>query len=319
MGLNCAYYLHKEGHRVTVLDKSAMEGGASYVNAGYLTPSHIIPLASPGMLAKGIKWMFNSSSPFYLKPRLDPEFIKWAWQFHRSSTNKKVNRAIPIIASMNVLSKELYLEMQESGDLGDFQLVTEGLLMLFKSSEAGRAEREVMMRAKELNLEARELGLDELAALQPGLNPEIKGAIHYQCDAHTTPGQIMEKMKAYLKKEGVEIRTGEEVLDFTTKDRRITQVKTPEGTFEADEVVLAAGSWSPRLSSKLDLKLSLQAGTSLVKGYIWSTCQPIGRREVGQAGSYGASLFSKLCLRAAYAMSSQQDKGINKAIHSLDR
>jgi len=263
MGLNCAYFLHKKGHQVTVLDKSAMDGGASYVNAGYLTPSHIIPLASPGMMAKGIKWMFNSSSPFYMKPRLDREFLKWAWRFHKSSTPEKVERAIPLIAEMNVLSKELYAEMHESGDLGDFQLVTEGLLMLFKSSKAGQEEREVMMRARDLDLQARELSLEELVVLQPGLSPEIKGAIHYQCDAHTTPGQVMNKMKAYLLRAGVDLHTGTEVTDFTRVGNRLTEVKTRENSYKADEVVLAAGSWSPLLSAKLDLKLSLEAG----KGY----------------------------------------------------
>ena len=263
MGLNCAYFLHKAGHRVQVLDKSPMDGGASYVNAGYLTPSHIIPLASPGMMAKGIKWMFNSSSPFYLKPRLDMEFLKWSWQFHRSSTKKKVDQAIPLIAQMNVLSKDLYKQMHESGDFGDFQLVTEGLLMLFKSREAGLEEKEVMIRARGLGLEARELGLEELRVLQPGLNPEIRGAIHYQCDAHTTPGQIMEKMKTYLVEEGVEIRTNTEVTGFTLNGAKLTEVKTDKTNLAADEVVLAAGSWSSNLSQKLNLRLSLQAG----KGY----------------------------------------------------
>lgn len=263
MGLCCAYYLHKEGHRVQVLDKSAMDGGASYVNAGYLTPSHIIPLASPGMMAKGIKWMFDSSSPFYLKPRLDPDFLKWAWQFHRSSTPAKVNRSIPLIAEINVLSKELFQELYDSGDLGDFQLVKEGLLMLYKSEKGGREELEVMRRVQDLGLEARELSLAELASLQPGLSPEIKGALHYQCDAHTTPTQIMEKLKGYLQEQGVEIHTHTEVQGFSHAAGTLTGVKTNRGPFPADEVVLASGAWSPLLARELGLKLSLQAG----KGY----------------------------------------------------
>ncbi|MBT8320125.1 MAG: FAD-dependent oxidoreductase, partial [Eudoraea sp.] len=113
VGLSTAYYLHKEGHEVIVLDKSDLAGGASYVNAGYLTPSHIIPLASPGMMAKGIKWIFNSSSPFYMKPRLDPDFLKWAWYFHRSSTKAKVEKAIPLIKDLNLLSKELFTDWQQ--------------------------------------------------------------------------------------------------------------------------------------------------------------------------------------------------------------
>lgn len=263
MGLSCAYYLHKEGYRVQVLDKSAMDGGASYVNAGYLTPSHIISLASPGMMAKGIKWMFNSSSPFYLKPRADLEFLKWAWYFHRSSTRQKVERSIPIIANINVLSKQLYQEMHDSGDLGDFQLEKKGLLMLFKSEKAGRHELEVMKRVQDLGLEARELSLGELSAMQPGLSPDIKGAIHYLCDAHTTPDQVMEKMKSYLLGQGVEIHASTEVTGFAHSGDTLSGVITSGGDFPADEVVLASGSWSPKLVRSLGLKLSLQAG----KGY----------------------------------------------------
>lgn len=263
MGLNSAYYLQKEGHQVVVLDKSAMNGGASYVNAGYLTPSHIIPLAAPGVMAKGIKWMFNSSSPLYLKPRLDPDFLKWAWYFHRASTGKKVAQAIPIIARINVLSKALYEEIHQSGDLGDFQLEKKGLLMLFKSDEMGRQELEVMKRALDLGLMARELTQTELQKMQPGLNREVQGAIHYECDAHTTPNQIMEKFKAFLPENGAVIHAETEVTGFKTDRNTLKGVETSKGYFEADEVVMASGAWSPLLTKELGVTLSLQAG----KGY----------------------------------------------------
>lgn len=270
MGLSCAYFLRKEGHQVQVLDKSPMDGGASYVNAGYLTPSHIIPLASPGMMAKGLKWMLNSSSPFYLKPRLDPDFLRWAWQFHRSSTPQKVQKAIPLIAEINVLSKALYQQMHESGDLGDFQLVREGLLMLYKDEKAGDKELKVMQRVQQLGLEARALGREELDGLQPGLSPEIKGAIHYQCDAHTTPDQLMERLKAYLLGQGVEIHTDTEVLGFASQGSQLKEVRTSRGTFPAGEVVMATGAWSPLLARQLGLRLSLQAG----KGYRINMSRP---------------------------------------------
>jgi D-amino-acid dehydrogenase len=74
IGLCSAYYLQKEGHQVTIIDKSDMNSGASYVNAGYITPSHFISLAAPGIITKGLKWMFNPKSPLYIKPRLDVDF-----------------------------------------------------------------------------------------------------------------------------------------------------------------------------------------------------------------------------------------------------
>jgi len=272
IGLCTAYYLRREGHQVTILDKSEMDRGASYVNAGYLTPSHIIPLASPGMMAKGIKWMFNSSSPFYLKPRLDLDFIKWAWQFNASSTMAKVEKAIPLIKDINLLSKELYTQIHESGDLGDFQLVKKGLLMLYKTEKEGLHEKEVSKRAQDEGLEVREPTMKELQNLQPNLSPEILGAVHYECDAHTTPDEIMRNLKNYLREQGVIIKTGEEVLDFNPNGSTIAKVITQKDTYMADEIVLATGSWSQDIAKKLNVKIAIQPG----KGYSINVYRPTG-------------------------------------------
>ena len=75
IGLCSAYYLQKEGHQVALIDQYDISNGASFVNAGYITPSHIIPLSSPGIITKGLKWMFNPASPFYVKPRLEKDFL----------------------------------------------------------------------------------------------------------------------------------------------------------------------------------------------------------------------------------------------------
>ncbi len=270
VGLSCAYYLLEEGHKVTVIDKSEIDSGASYVNAGYLTPSHIIPLASPGMMAKGLKWMFNSSSPFYMKPRWDSDFFKWAWYFHSSSTKAHVEKAIPLIKDINLLSKSLYSEMHGSGKLGDFQLEKRGLLMLYKSAKEGKHEREVMQRAIDEGLEARELNLKELNQIQPGLNKEIQGAVHYECDAHTSPHEIMEKLKSYLKAKGVSFKLSEEVGDFSLERDKIKGVISNKDTYQADEVVLASGSWSQSLAKKLGVNLWVQPG----KGYRINVSRP---------------------------------------------
>ncbi|MBT8205509.1 MAG: FAD-dependent oxidoreductase [Eudoraea sp.] len=263
VGLSSAYYLQKDGNQVTIIDKTDLSGGASYVNAGYLTPSHIIPLASPGMMAKGIKWMFNSSSPFYIKPRLDPDFLKWAWYFNKSSTKAHVEKAIPLIKDLNLLSKELYTDWHESGEMGDFQLEKKGLLMLYKSRKEGEHEKEIAQRAASLGLEVRELTARELSKIQPNLSAEILGAVHYECDAHTSPHEIMRKLKHLLQKKGVVFKTGEEVTDFSYESGNIKRVNTQISSYPADEVVLASGSWSQGLAKKLGLRLAVQPG----KGY----------------------------------------------------
>ncbi|MFS4492034.1 NAD(P)/FAD-dependent oxidoreductase [Maribacter sp. 2308TA10-17] len=272
VGLSSAYFLQKEGHQVTVIDKSDISSGASFVNAGYLTPSHIIPMASPGKITQGIKWMFNSSSPFYMKPRWDTDFFKWSWYFHKSSTNAKVEKAIPVIKDINILSRDLFEGIKASGDLGDFQLERKGLLMLYQTQKSYDHEMEVAEKASFLGLEVRELNQSQLAEMEPNIAIDAKGAIHYECDGHTTPTEFMPKMLQYLKNAGVTIKTNEEVLDVVIKANKINEVRTSKQVYSPDEIVLAAGSWSGQLSKKLNIKLPLQAG----KGYRINVSRPTG-------------------------------------------
>ena len=272
VGLCSAYFLHNEGHQVTILDKSDITSGASFVNAGYITPSHIIPLASPGMIVKGIKWMFSPTSPFYMKPRWDMDFFRWSWYFHKSSTKEKVAHAIPLIKEINLMSRELFAAIKNTGDLGDFQLERKGLLMLYKTEEEGEHELEVAEKASFLGLEVSSLDKKALNKLQPNLNMDVKGAVHYECDGHTTPTEFMEKMLDYLKRNGVIIKTNEEVTDIVTDNGRITKVISEKTEYSPEEIVLAAGSWSEKLSKKMKLKLPIQAG----KGYSINVPRPTG-------------------------------------------
>ncbi|NDV42735.1 NAD(P)/FAD-dependent oxidoreductase [Flagellimonas sediminis] len=272
VGLSTAYYLQKAGHQVTVLDKSDISSGASFVNAGYLTPSHIISLAAPGMITKGLKYMFNSSSPFYMKPRLDREFIKWAWYFKKSSTKEKVAKAMPVIRDINLLSRELYEEIKASGDLGDFTIGDKGLLMVYQTEESRDHEMEVLVKAADLGLKGRELSMEELKAMEPEVDFNAKGAILWECDRHTTPPLIMKKMLDYLAQSGVAIHKNEEVVDVKASGNKITEVITNKAAYKPDEVIFAAGAWTGEISKKLKLNLPLQGG----KGYRINMEAPTG-------------------------------------------
>ena len=262
IGLCTAYYLQKEGHQVTVIDKSNFSEGASYVNAGYITPSHIIPLAAPGMITKGIKWMFDSSSPFYIKPRVDLDFFKWSWAFKKSATAKKVEAAIPVIKDINLLSRDLFEDMKTSNDF-EFHYERKGLLMCYQTDKVGEEEWSVGKRAIEEGLQVENLSFEEVKKIEPNANLNIKGAVYFHSDAHMTPTNFMPKILAYLKAQGVKIQANEEVKDIEVSSNAISSVVTSKGTYKVDEVVMAAGSWSPLLTKKLGIKIPIQAG----KGY----------------------------------------------------
>ncbi|MDO5977493.1 NAD(P)/FAD-dependent oxidoreductase [Flavivirga spongiicola] len=271
IGLCSAYYLQKEGHKVSIIDQSNLDAGASYVNAGYLSPSHIIPLSAPGVMKKGIKWMFDKSSPLYIKPRLDVDFLKWTWAFNKSCTAKHVNKTIPVIKAIALLSQELYSNIKQDEDF-KFHYEKKGLLMLCQSDKMLEEEIEVVHIAKQNGLDASEISLEDLKKLEPNVAFNVKGATYFKCDSHMTPHEFMEDMKAYLKISGVTFFTNETANDMVLEKGHITSITTNKQSHKADEFVLAAGSWSALLSKKLDLQLLLQAG----KGYRINSEQETG-------------------------------------------
>ena len=271
IGLCSAYYLQKEGCAVTIIDQSGMTKGASFVNAGYITPSHIIPLSAPGMITKGLKWMFDTASPFYVKPRLDKDFLKWAWAFKKSATASKVEKAIPIIKEINILGRTLYEEIKQSGDF-NFHYERKGLLMLYKTDKAGEEEWEVGQRAIKEGLNVNHITAEEVKKMEPDAAIDCKGAVYFDSDAHMTPNEFMTEMASYLKKKGVTFYTHEKVQDLVISKDAIKEVMTTKRKLKADEVLVAAGSWSSLLTRKLGVKIPIQAG----KGYRINT-----ERETG--------------------------------------
>lgn len=262
IGVCSAYYLQKEGHQVTIIDASDFTSGASFVNAGYITPSHFIPLSAPGIISKGIKWMMDSSSPFYVKPRLDYDFLRWAWYFKRSANKKKVEQAIPVLKDINILSRQLFEDIKESNDL-HFHYERKGLLMCYKTDKTGEEEWKVGQRGIKEGLYVHQLNPDEVRSIEPEARLNIKGAVYYESDAHMTPGVFMEEMKDYLESNGVDLFFNEKVDNLRISNGKISEVITNKRSISPDEVILAAGSWSPFISRQVGLKIPLQAG----KGY----------------------------------------------------
>ena len=271
VGLSTAYYLIQEGHEVTIIDKGRLDSGASHVNAGYLTPSHIVPMAAPGMISKGMKWMFNAKSPFYIKPRFDLDLIRWGLKFIKSCTNQHVQRSMKSILDINLLSKKLYLEMLKS-ELFDFHLETKGLLMAYKTSHAEREESQVSKWAKDLGIKVEQFSKEQVLKIQPDIPMDIAGAFWYKSDAHSTPELFINNLKDYLIKKGVRFKLENTVKYFQKNNKQIQKVVTDKGIFEADEFVLSTGAWSQQILKDLGIKLFIQPG----KGYRLNVYKPTG-------------------------------------------
>ena len=176
IGLSCAHYLQKSGHQITIIDKGNLTDGCSFGNAGMIVPSHFIPLASPGMITKGIRWMLSSKSPFYIRPRFSVDLLKWGWEFYTHATKNHVDKSIPALKELSLLSKSEYQQWHKELQF-DFGYQERGLLMLYQQAHIEREERETAELANKIGIEARVLDSNQVQEL----GAHVRGAARGGC------------------------------------------------------------------------------------------------------------------------------------------
>lgn len=260
IGLSSAFYLNKSGWEVTVIDKGDFLDNCSYGNCGYICPSHFIPLATPGVVKQGLKWMWNSKSPFYVQPRLDWNLINWGLKFVRSATKNHVQTAAEPLRDIAIISKREYESWLTIPGF-DFAYERKGLLEIFQTEAGGEHARHTVEKAQELGLsDTQLLSKEELQALEPHTRINGLGAILFNCDAHCYPNKLMQNLITYLKGQGVILIGNEEVIRFEKGEGKINKVITNTTAYDPDEVVMATGSWGRQTAKLLAVKIPLMPG-----------------------------------------------------------
>lgn len=269
IGLCSAYYLRKSGWDVTVLDNSEENINCSYGNLGMIVPSHFVPLASPGIVAKGFRWMLNSKSPFYVKPALDFNLILWGMKFIKNATAENVERAALPLLQLNLYSKNLFEELSNEPGF-DFALEKKGILMYYKTEKVAEEESHLAYKAQKMGVDAVVLNKNEVQQLEPDTELDILGAVHYRCDAHLYPNKLIAQLVQHLQASGVEVHTNNPVSQMVTEKGKIKKVITSKNEYEADVFVLANGAWLNKLAKTIHLNVPLMPG----KGYTFTLDHP---------------------------------------------
>ncbi len=270
IGLCSAWSCLERGLSVTVIDRHGPQrDGCSFGNAGMIVPSHTVPLAAPGMVWQGLKWMRNPESPFYIRPRLSWELLTWGYRFWRAATAEHVARAAPVLRELHLGSRALYGELAAAWG-NEFGLVQRGLIMLCRTEAAWHEEARAVEASRKLGMPAELLDQAQLTRLDPGVSLNVVGGVLFPQDCHLSPRLLMAGLERRLIERGCRFVWNAEVLPPTLEQGTWRVVRTAEELIEADQVVLAGGAWSPELSAALSLKLPMQAG----KGYSLTLEEP---------------------------------------------
>jgi len=276
VGLCCAWHLHESGLRVMIIDKGDFTDGCSYGNAGMIVPSHFTPMASPGMLKEGIKWMFKSKSPFYIRPRLNAGLIQWLWQFMQSANSNHVNEVAPVLKELHEESRFIY-KTWSTQSVFDFELQEKGILMLYQSAKAEQDELETAEKAHSLGIDAHVLNAEQLKVIDPATIFSVRGAVHYPGDATFSPDVFMLQMQTFLVNEGVEFISKTEIISLEDLGNNGCEIKSKAGQiFNAKHLIVANGAWSGKLMKSVNINLPMQGG----KGYSMTIEKPNGSLSV---------------------------------------
>ncbi len=261
-GICSAYYLNKSGFEVEIFDAKIDESGTSYGNAGMIVPSHFMPMASPGVISKGLRWMFDSASPFYIKPRANLELITWLWNFYKSCNAKNVTKYQDLIWRYNDLSKQEYASIAKDTSL-NFDYHEKGLLMLYRNEKSKKEEIEMARKAEQLGLAVKILDQEGVQKLNPDTTVDVLGGVHYPGDAHLYSNHFMTGMISYLRTRGVQFISSN-ILSGTMHQSNLVSVQDSNGDeHKVDQVVLSSGVWTGKLLKSLGIKIHLIDG----KGY----------------------------------------------------
>ncbi|HRH95158.1 MAG TPA: FAD-dependent oxidoreductase [Prosthecobacter sp.] len=266
IGLSTALYCARRGMKVTVIEKKVRQrDGCSFGNAGMIVPSHFIPLAAPGMVKLGLKWMWNPESPFYIQPRLDVDLMRWGLHFWKAATKARADAAAPVLRDLSLLSRQCFEEIGF-----DFGLVKKGLLMLCKKQQTLDEEAHMATKANQLGIPAEVLDARATAALDPAVTMDVCGSVYFPKDCHLAPGRFIAALEAELELLGVEMLWETEVSGFEVEGGSLRAVSTSRGEVQGQEFVLCGGVWSAEMAKELGLKLPMQAG----KGYSLTLTNP---------------------------------------------
>lgn len=263
IGCSSAYYLCRNGWNVTLLERKQIGSGASHGNCGYVCPSHAMPLSGPGVVAHTLPSLFRRDAPLSIPARFDPTLWKWLLQFTRQCTTDRMMHAANGRNALLASSMNLYRQIVREESI-DCEWTDHGLLLVYQSAKdfAGyRTTAELLKR--EFGIEAVAYPGEAVKDLEPSLKSGMAGGWHFPGDAHVRPDKLLTGLKKAIEQHGGVIRENAEVVSLKRAGDQIVAVETSQGSFTADEIVLATGAEAPQFAKAIGCRLPIQPG----KGY----------------------------------------------------
>ena len=268
VGLSCAWYLWRDGHQVTIVERNRGVGlETSFANGGQLSYSYVAPLASPSVIPKLPPWLLRRDSPLRFKPEIDPDQWRWCLAFLAACNRTTADRTTERLLRLAFYSRDLMRELMQDNAL-DFDYVRNGKLVVHTEREAFESARRLMDFQRSLGCEQFALDPRQCVELEPaleGMSARIAGAIHTPSEDAGDCFKFCNELKRLMSAgpNPVTFRFGIGVERLLAARGRLIGVETSAGVLEAGAYVLSLGTSTPYLLKPL----GIYAPVYPLKGY----------------------------------------------------
>ncbi|QGG80101.1 FAD-dependent oxidoreductase [Litorivicinus lipolyticus] len=266
VGVTSAYYLARQGHQVTVIDRQAQPGlETSFANAGQISPGYSAPWAAPGIPVKAAKWLLQEHAPLKMKARVDPAMWNWVMQMLTNCTDSKYAINKERMMRLAEYSRDCFIDIRKEADIA-YENRSKGTLQLFRTQkqvEASYKDIEVLERC---NVPYESLDVEQCIAVEPALarvSDKLVGGLRLPNDETGDCLLFTERLAEKTRAMGVRYRMNTRILGIEARSDQITGIKTSAGLQTADAYVVAMGSYSTALLDAIGLDLPIFP----VKGY----------------------------------------------------
>ena len=267
-GVACAYYLWRDGHDVTVLDRNdgvALE--TSFANGGQLSYSYVAPLASASVIPKIPPWLLRRDSPLRFRPELDFEQWRWILEFLAACNDATADRTTERLLRLAFYSRDLMHDLVRTHEM-DFDYVQNGKLVVHADRQSYESARRLMEYQRTLGAEQEALDAKACVELEPALEHmagRMCGAIYTPSEDAGDTYKFCNELKRIMTSgpNPVAYRFGVEIERLLPWHGRLMGVETSHGVMEADHYVLALGTNAPYLLKPLGIRVPIYP----LKGY----------------------------------------------------
>ena len=280
VGTTTAWYLQKQGHQVTVVDRQNQAGlETSYANGGQISVSHAEPWANPSAPLKVMKWLFQPDAPLLFRPRLDPAQWRWALSFLGQCTSARAAHNIRQMVNLGTYSRSQLQALRKEAGI-EYNHLEKGILHFYTNPAEFDGAMEPTRIMQDLGCDRQIIDADRAVELEPALKPirnRIAGATYTSEDESGDARMFTQNLAKRCAEAGVEFRYGTEILGFERAGERVLGIQTLRDghheTLRADAYVLSMGSFSAALASQLGIFLNIYPA----KGY--SITVPVKNEE----------------------------------------